>query len=113
MASVLGTTPDSIDTQKGFIDLSLDSLMAVEVRNHLQKTFSISVPIALFLAHDTNVESLSQYISGHLEKTAPSPEHDSSHLAGIQEQVGESRIGGGAPLIHAQPETEDIVEGVL
>jgi NADPH:quinone reductase-like Zn-dependent oxidoreductase/acyl carrier protein len=45
VARVLGTSPDRLDTEKPLLNLGIDSLMAVELRNWIEQELRINVPI--------------------------------------------------------------------
>jgi NADPH:quinone reductase-like Zn-dependent oxidoreductase/SAM-dependent methyltransferase/NAD(P)-dependent dehydrogenase (short-subunit alcohol dehydrogenase family)/aryl carrier-like protein len=46
VAQVLGASPSKLDPEKPLIDLGLDSLMGVELRNWIEGDLQVSVPIA-------------------------------------------------------------------
>ncbi|OKH19901.1 hypothetical protein NIES593_20385, partial [Hydrococcus rivularis NIES-593] len=54
--------PDRIDIQQGLSDLGLDSLMSVELRNHLQTSLGCSIPTTLAFDYPT-VEALTDYLA--------------------------------------------------
>lgn len=45
VARVLGTTPDRVDDEKPLLNLGIDSLMAVELRNWIEQELRVNVPI--------------------------------------------------------------------
>jgi len=45
VARVLGTTPDRLDDEKPLLNLGIDSLMAVELRNWIEQELRVNVPI--------------------------------------------------------------------
>jgi NADPH:quinone reductase-like Zn-dependent oxidoreductase/acyl carrier protein len=45
VARILGTSPDRIDSNKPLLNLGIDSLMAVELRNWIEQQLHINVPI--------------------------------------------------------------------
>jgi myxalamid-type polyketide synthase MxaB len=65
-----------LDPRQGFLDLGLDSLLAVELRNILQDTFSIRLSQGLIFNYP-NLELLAKYLLEHLfdeESRAPEQE---------------------------------------
>ena len=68
VASVLGLTERELtDVQRGFQELGMDSLMAVELRNRLQSSFGCSLSPTLAFTYP-NIEA----IANHLRKKVPS-----------------------------------------
>tara|TARA_R110002096_G_scaffold189337_1_gene369900 strand:- start:2298 stop:8939 length:6642 start_codon:yes stop_codon:yes gene_type:complete len=64
VTSVLGNT-GVIAADKGFFDMGLDSLMAVELKTKLEKRFGMSLPTTLTFNYPT-IESLSEFMLGEL-----------------------------------------------
>lgn len=62
-------SPDEIDPHQGFLDLGMDSLMAVELGNFLQSSLGCAVPPSLMFDYP-NVAALVGYLA---EAIAPSP----------------------------------------
>lgn len=66
IAQVLNlASPEEIDPYQGFIDLGMDSLMAVEFKNRLQTTLECSVPPSLVFDYPT-VAALVDYLAGEM-----------------------------------------------
>jgi acyl carrier protein len=66
LLEVLGSDPDNPpDLSRGFFDLGLDSLMALELKNRLQAAIGRVIPVTLVFEHPT-IEELSEYLVGQL-----------------------------------------------
>ncbi|MBW4594596.1 MAG: SDR family NAD(P)-dependent oxidoreductase [Brasilonema angustatum HA4187-MV1] len=62
VAKVLGlNSPESVDWQKGFFDLGMDSLTSIDLRNRLQTTLDVSLPATLAFDYPT-VAALVDYL---------------------------------------------------
>ncbi|NES46062.1 SDR family NAD(P)-dependent oxidoreductase, partial [Moorena sp. SIO2C4] len=69
VARVLGISPERITLEQKLIDLGLDSLMSIELRNALQLSLGLSVPSTLLFDYPTP-EALTSYLVrevAHLE----------------------------------------------
>jgi acyl transferase domain-containing protein/aryl carrier-like protein len=66
VARVLGTTPDRLDADKPLLNLGIDSLMAVELRNWIEQEWRVHLPI-MELMRSPSLAGLTQLL---LEKLA-------------------------------------------
>ncbi|MDY7005043.1 MAG: SDR family oxidoreductase [Cyanobacteriota bacterium] len=62
VARVLGISPERITLEQKLIDLGLDSLMSIELRNSLQLSLGLSVPSTLLFDYPTP-EGLASYLA--------------------------------------------------
>lgn len=62
IAKVLGTSPDCIALEQKLIDLGLDSLMSIELKNSLQLSLGLSLPSTLFFDYPT-LEAIIGYLA--------------------------------------------------
>ena len=65
ISQILGFAPEALDQRKGFFDLGLDSLTAMELRNSLQASLGCSLPSTLVFDYPT-VNSLLDYLAEQL-----------------------------------------------
>jgi acyl transferase domain-containing protein/acyl carrier protein len=80
LARAMGASPAQIDMQKSLLSLGLDSLIAVEVRNHINADLGMNVPLAKFI-QSPSINALAAYIAerlcegerGERSKVAASP----------------------------------------
>jgi myxalamid-type polyketide synthase MxaB len=97
-AKVLGVTlPEQIGLRESLLDLGIDSLMAVELRNHLQSSLGKSISSTVLFDYPTleklvdylvsDVLSLEFFVSSDVNLKAPEPEADSS--AQLKDQLKE------------------------
>jgi acyl transferase domain-containing protein/acyl carrier protein len=74
VARVLGTSPERLDADKPLLNLGIDSLMAVELRNWIEKELHINVPI-MELMRSPSLSSLTELLreltANTEQKTAP------------------------------------------
>jgi acyl carrier protein len=77
---VFGVDPSfALDPQQGLRDLGLDSLMAVELRNDLQRSAGQSLPSTLAFDYPS-LESLAHYLTTLLSADLPSPDATATNV---------------------------------
>jgi malonyl CoA-acyl carrier protein transacylase len=88
LVKLLGIDASELEPQQGFLDLGMDSLMAVELKNRLESTLSCSLPATLVFDYPT-IEALVDYL---LKETITSLISDKSAVeseeTNHEEQVG-------------------------
>jgi amino acid adenylation domain-containing protein len=62
VSNVLGMKSFQASLTKGFADMGLDSLMAIQLRNLLEKSLGVSLPTTLVFEYP-NIQSLTEYIA--------------------------------------------------
>lgn len=62
LANALRTTPDAVDLEQNFLDMGLDSLMAMEILGKLKSTWGINVQPTVLFEH-TNALALAKYLA--------------------------------------------------
>ena len=67
VAASLGVPPASVDVQCPIRELGFDSLMALEARNRIQRTVSVSVPVVRLLDGST-VRELAAHVAGEAQR---------------------------------------------
>lgn len=107
VAAVLDLGIEEIAMQQGFFDLGMDSLIAVDLRNELQKATGISLPATLTFTYPT-VASLSEFLFEQLPKTdqvqLPQPREISDQSSAYNEPI--AIVGMGCRF----PEADSIEE---
>jgi len=74
LARVLGyDSPERIDPTARFLDLGIDSLLAVDLRNRLEAALARSLPAALAFDHPT-LDALADFLLRELEQSAATSE---------------------------------------
>jgi acyl carrier protein len=80
-AAVLGAPAGSLDVRKGFLDLGLDSLMAVELKRRLHAQLALTLPATLVFDHPT-IEDVATWIGRQLGVPGvAAPQSTSRHRA--------------------------------
>jgi len=78
LAEVLNhASPETIDPTQPFIDIGLDSLTAIELRNRLAQATGFALPVALVFDHP-DPASVTTYLLDQLVPTEPTPADDAS-----------------------------------
>ncbi|MDR6499786.1 amino acid adenylation domain-containing protein [Burkholderia ambifaria] len=94
VAQVLGYGAGTLDRDLGFFEMGMDSLMALDVRTHLEKALGIPLSVALLFDHPT-VNALADFLAEQSSGTAPD-----AHAAPTQAVPAQPRAV--APAIEAR-----------
>jgi acyl carrier protein len=71
LAAVMGIgSASGIDPHAGFLDLGMDSLMAVQVRNHVEAALGVTVPIPNFMEEGACITTLAEDLLQELPEEA-------------------------------------------
>ena len=81
VAQVLGYDAGTLDRDLGFFEMGMDSLMALDVRTHLENALGIPLSVALLFDHPT-VNALADFLAEQASGTAPD-----AHVAPAQAQA--------------------------
>jgi acyl carrier protein len=99
VARVLGTSPERIDADKPLLNLGIDSLMAVELRNWIEQELHINVPIMELMRSPSLsglTDLLRQQTANNGNGTAPAPPpvkpHDAENLLAKIEDMPDEDI---------------------
>ena len=91
IAKVLGhTSSQSLDSDQSLMELGLDSLMVVELKNWVEKSLEVDVPLPFFL-EDPSVSHVAMQVLERLDTTAASrgPEEEPAAAAKHSQEAGE------------------------
>ncbi len=100
LARVLGTSPDRLDGAKPLLNLGLDSLMAVELRNWIESELRVNLPI-VELMRSPSLSGLARLLGEQMANGSPS----NGHAAGqAQPRNGNSATAEGADDLLARLE---------
>jgi acyl transferase domain-containing protein/aryl carrier-like protein len=86
VARVLGTSPDRLDGDKPLLQLGIDSLMAVELRNWLEGELRVDLPI-VELMRSPSVSGLAERLAERLDPDANAPRREAGRKGAAQGQV--------------------------
>jgi thioester reductase-like protein len=73
IAGVMRARPDDVAVAAPFQELGIDSLMALELRNKVQRELGISLSATVLLSHNS-VALLTEHLAGRFEKDTPAVE---------------------------------------
>ncbi|MEU6357047.1 type I polyketide synthase, partial [Streptomyces sp. NPDC047072] len=93
-AAVLGSTPRQIDPHRGFLDSGIDSLTAVELRNHLNQATGLRLTTTTIFDHPTP-HALAQYLHAQL---GPQDKHAEPDLRDLFAAIPVERLRGAGIL---------------
>ncbi|QRR05189.1 amino acid adenylation domain-containing protein [Burkholderia sp. MS455] len=96
VAQVLGYGAGTLDRDLGFFEMGMDSLMALDVRTHLEKALGIPLSVALLFDHPT-VNALADFLAEQSSGAAPDAD---AHAAPTQAVPAQPRPV--APAIEAR-----------
>ncbi|MCX6047086.1 MAG: SDR family NAD(P)-dependent oxidoreductase, partial [Chloroflexi bacterium] len=108
VAKVLGLrSPEQIDPQQGLLAMGLDSLMAIELRNHLARTLEQPLPATLIFDYPM-LEALSTYLLSTIRSAED--EIAAGDQITVKGPVTVDDLAQSAPdLLEADPSTENDV----
>ncbi|AOJ40108.1 non-ribosomal peptide synthetase [Burkholderia lata] len=96
VAQVLGYDAGTLDRDLGFFEMGMDSLMALDVRTHLENALGIPLSVALLFDHPT-VNALADFLAEQASGTAPD-----AHTAPAQAVPPQPQPRPVAPAIEAR-----------
>jgi NADPH:quinone reductase-like Zn-dependent oxidoreductase/NADP-dependent 3-hydroxy acid dehydrogenase YdfG/acyl carrier protein len=67
LARAMGSAPSRIDTQQSLRNLGIDSLIAVEVRNHINSELGINVPLAKLMQGES-INALAAFVAERVQE---------------------------------------------
>ena len=84
VAQLLGLQPSQFKLNQGFADMGIDSLMAIDLRNRLENSLNISLPVTLVFEYPT-IKNLADYIAINILKWQPIISQD---LPKLEDELG-------------------------
>ncbi|WP_175038004.1 type I polyketide synthase, partial [Burkholderia contaminans] len=82
VAQVLGYDAGTLDRDLGFFEMGMDSLMALDVRTHLENALGIPLSVALLFDHPT-VNALADFLAEQASGTAPDAHVAPAHAQSV------------------------------
>ncbi len=79
VARVLGTQPQKIDSSQSLVDLGLDSLMSLQLRNWVKSTLNVTLPSSALL-EQPSIEKLIALLSDSMQPQAEALDQELEHL---------------------------------
>ena len=86
LGQTLGMAPDSIDSSKGFFEMGLDSLTALELKNRLERDLRIELPSTIALDYPT-LDALQKYLSGLMFEKSEIAEKDAMDEQNVADEL--------------------------
>ncbi len=122
LAQALGVSVEKIPLDRGFSDLGVDSLTAVELRNRLQQSLDHALPVTLLFDHPT-VMALAGMLTDLVDRkvalpppsnvraaSAPAPQPLPSTTPVASQPPGDPKKTGSAAVTHVGARTPPVLE---
>ena len=77
LARIMGMEPADIDTVQPLNAMGMDSLMAIELKNKIERRLQVNLPMSAFL-HEPSVSSLAEFLAEDYGKQASSASQEQS-----------------------------------
>ena len=94
LSKIMGMDPDDIDIVQPLNAMGLDSLMAIELKNKIERRLQTTLPMSAFL-HDPSVSSLADYLAENYGKD-PAEEAEEAPAKPAESRVASSSRGPNA-----------------
>ena len=112
VAGVLGQTPERIPLTVFLNRIGLDSLMALELRNHIATDLLLDVPMVRFL-QNVSVTSLSVLLDAEFSKASPAATLASKYERSLNASAVESELADAPNSIPASQHDKGLVIGEI